>query len=173
MEQGRSRDRVSPAGELIDGIGPAYVTAATVGALHGVEPGHGWPVAAVYALSRRRPWPAAVAAGAIVGGAHLVSSFAVVALFEALDRWAGLSETGWVGPIAGLSLLPWVSSSGGEGAIVTHSTLHTGSGPIVITTPRRVTRQPIAVCGGSRVSLSCWGSPTKRNSRSSLSAQVG
>ncbi len=90
---------------MIEAIGPAYLTAASIGALHGLEPGHGWPVAAVYALSRRHPWPAAGAAGALVGGAHLVSSFAVVALFEVLDRWVGVTETGWIGPLAGLALI--------------------------------------------------------------------
>ncbi|HUP01769.1 MAG TPA: hypothetical protein VM737_09670 [Gemmatimonadota bacterium] len=90
---------------MIEALGPAYATAAAIGALHGVEPGHGWPVAGAYALGRRRPWPAAVAAGALIGGAHLVSSFAVVALFEVLDRWIGLTATGWIGAVAGLALI--------------------------------------------------------------------
>jgi hypothetical protein len=83
----------------------AYVTAATIGALHGVEPGHGWPVAATYALGRPRPWASGTLAGVIIGGAHLVSSFAVVALFELLNRWIDLTETGWTGPVAGLALI--------------------------------------------------------------------
>lgn len=90
---------------MIEGVAAAYATAAAIGALHGVEPGHGWPVAAVYALGRRRPWASGAAAGALIGGAHLVSSFAVVALFEVLDRWVDLTDTGWVGPVAGLALI--------------------------------------------------------------------
>lgn len=90
---------------MIEGVGAAYATAAAIGALHGVEPGHGWPVAAVYALGRRRPWASGAAAGALIGGAHLISSFAVVALFEVLDRWVDLTDTGWVGPVAGLALI--------------------------------------------------------------------
>ncbi|CAN5803988.1 high frequency lysogenization protein HflD [soil metagenome] len=90
---------------MIEVIGAAYATAATIGALHGVEPGHGWPVAATYALGRRRPWASGTLAGLIIGGAHLVSSFAVVALFEVLNRWIDLTETGWVGPVAGLALI--------------------------------------------------------------------
>lgn len=34
----------------------------------------------------------------------LFSSFAVVALFELLNRWIDLTETSWVGPVAGLAL---------------------------------------------------------------------
>lgn len=90
---------------MIEVIGAAYATAATIGALHGVEPGHGWPVAATYALGRRRPWASGTLAGLIIGGAHLVSSFAVVALFEVLNRWIDITETGWVGPVAGLALI--------------------------------------------------------------------
>lgn len=89
----------------MDGVTAAYVTAGAIGAIHGLEPGHGWPVAAVYALGRRRPWVSATLAGSLIGGAHLISSFAVVALFEILDRWVDLTNTGWVGPVAGLALV--------------------------------------------------------------------
>lgn len=89
----------------MDGVTAAYVTAGTIGAIHGLEPGHGWPVAAVYALGRRRPWMSATLAGGLIGGAHLISSFAVVALFEILDRWVDLTDTSWVGPVAGLALV--------------------------------------------------------------------
>ena len=96
--------------------GPAYLTALAIGALHGLEPGHGWPVAAVYALGRRRRWVSGLAAGALVGGAHLVSSFAVVALFTFLDRWLGITETPWASWLAGLALVAiglvqWVRGS--------------------------------------------------------------
>jgi len=90
---------------VIEAIEAAYATAATIGGLHGVEPGHGWPVAAIYALGRRRPWASGTLAGLIIGGAHLFSSFAVVALFQVLDRWIDLTETGWIGPVAGLALI--------------------------------------------------------------------
>lgn len=90
---------------MIEGVGAAYATAVAIGALHGVEPGHGWPVAAVYALGRRRPWASGALAGTLIGGAHLISSFAVVALFEVLDRWVDLTDTTWVGPVAGLALI--------------------------------------------------------------------
>jgi ABC-type nickel/cobalt efflux system permease component RcnA len=90
---------------MIETIGTAYATAATIGLLHGVEPGHGWPVAATYALGKRRRWASGTLAGLIIGGAHLVSSFAVVALFEALSRWIDLIESEWMGSVAGLALI--------------------------------------------------------------------
>lgn len=90
---------------MIEGAGAAYVTAAAIGALHGVEPGHGWPVAAVYALGKRRPWASGVIAGALIGGAHLISSFAVVALFELINRWVDLTDSAWIGPVAGAALI--------------------------------------------------------------------
>jgi cytochrome c biogenesis protein CcdA len=90
---------------MIETISTAYATAATIGVLHGVEPGHGWPVAATYALGKRRRWASGTLAGVIIGGAHLISSFAVVALFEVLNRWIDLIESGWMGSVAGLALI--------------------------------------------------------------------
>jgi hypothetical protein len=55
--------------------------AVALGAVHGIEPGHGWPVAASYALDRSNRWVAGFAAGLIIGVGHLVSSIAMVAAF--------------------------------------------------------------------------------------------
>lgn len=90
---------------MIEGAEAAYVTAMTIGALHGLEPGHGWPVAATYAMSWRRPWIGGTIAGMLIGGAHLVSSLVVVALFVLLDRWVDLTDSAWVGPVAGAALI--------------------------------------------------------------------
>ncbi|HUP21059.1 MAG TPA: hypothetical protein VM778_14065 [Gemmatimonadota bacterium] len=90
---------------MIPGADSALATAAALGILHGLEPGHGWPVAAVYALARRRRWLSGTAAGAIIGSAHLVSSFAVVAVFALLDGWLGITELPWIERLAGLLLL--------------------------------------------------------------------
>lgn len=90
---------------MIDGVEAAFAGALAIGALHGVDPGHGWPIAAAYALGRPRPWASGVLAGSLIAGAHLVSSFAVVAAFELLDRWVDLTVTQWMGPVAGLALI--------------------------------------------------------------------
>ena len=52
-----------------------------LGALHGAEPGHGWPIAAAYAFDRANAWLAALAAGLVIGIGHLISSLAVVGVF--------------------------------------------------------------------------------------------
>ncbi|WP_144797496.1 hypothetical protein [Halorubrum depositum] len=55
--------------------------AVALGAVHGVEPGHGWPVAASYALDRTHKWTYGLAASLIIGVGHLVSSVAMVGIF--------------------------------------------------------------------------------------------
>jgi ABC-type nickel/cobalt efflux system permease component RcnA len=55
--------------------------AVALGAVHGIEPGHGWPVAASYALDQRRTWVHGFAASLLLGVGHLVSSIAMVLAF--------------------------------------------------------------------------------------------
>ncbi|MFB6138040.1 MAG: hypothetical protein ABEJ42_06840 [Halobacteriaceae archaeon] len=55
--------------------------AVGLGAVHGVEPGHGWPVAASYAVDQTRPWLYGLAASLLLGVGHLVSSIAMVLAF--------------------------------------------------------------------------------------------
>ncbi|MBV0922862.1 hypothetical protein KTS45_01490 [Halomicroarcula limicola] len=55
--------------------------AVALGAVHGVEPGHGWPVAASYALDQSNKWLYGFAASLLIGVGHLVSSIAMVAVF--------------------------------------------------------------------------------------------
>jgi len=55
--------------------------AVTLGAIHGIEPGHGWPVAASYALDRTHSWLYGLAASLLIGVGHLISSLAVVGAF--------------------------------------------------------------------------------------------
>ena len=56
------------------------------GLIHGLEPGHGWPLAVM--LSRRQARTAGYAgfSASILGLGHLVSSFAVVSVFIGLDQ---------------------------------------------------------------------------------------
>jgi hypothetical protein len=57
------------------------IGAVLLGAVHGLEPGHGWPVAASYALDQTNKWVYGFAASFILGLGHLVSSIAMVAVF--------------------------------------------------------------------------------------------
>jgi nickel/cobalt exporter len=58
-----------------------FAGAILLGFIHGIEPGHGWPVAATYALDRDHKWLSGLAASSILGIGHLISSIAMVAVF--------------------------------------------------------------------------------------------
>ena len=68
------------------------VGAVVLGAIHGIEPGHGWPVAATYALDRTNPWLSGFAASLILGIGHLVSSIAMVLVFFYAKRSLELTQ---------------------------------------------------------------------------------
>ncbi len=99
-----------------DAVG-VFAGAVALGLLHGVEPGHGWPVAASYAMDRANKWLYGLAASLVIGVGHLVSSVAVVGAFYLLKRYvspAGLQDplTLWgvtvgspLGVVAGLLLV--------------------------------------------------------------------
>lgn len=96
---------------------PVFGGAIVLGLIHGAEPGHGWPIAATYALDRRHPWRRGLLASALLGLGHLVSSLVVVAGFllaESLlgfERFtepvsvAGIAVGGPIGLIAGILLV--------------------------------------------------------------------
>ncbi len=64
-----------------DGSAGVFAGAILLGFIHGIEPGHGWPVAATYALDRDHKWLSGLAASSILGIGHLISSIAMVAVF--------------------------------------------------------------------------------------------
>jgi ABC-type nickel/cobalt efflux system permease component RcnA len=94
------------------------VGAVLLGFIHGIEPGHGWPVAASYALDQANKWVYGFAASLILGIGHLVSSIAMVGVFFYAKRYFSLTQVnepiqlGWnlsiggpVSVIAGLLLV--------------------------------------------------------------------
>ncbi|MFT4922759.1 MAG: nickel/cobalt exporter [Haloarculaceae archaeon] len=94
------------------------VGAVALGAVHGVEPGHGWPVAASYALDKTNKWFFGLAASVILGVGHLVSSIAMVGVFfyaksyfnltqlnEPLTLFGGVRVGGPVSLVAGVLLI--------------------------------------------------------------------
>ncbi len=76
-------------------INPAYVGVVTIGLLHGVEPGHGWPVAVLYSMKKRNPAFSAILSSGIIGAGHLVSSIAVVVAYILLQTWLDF-EAPWL-----------------------------------------------------------------------------
>ncbi|MDZ7701413.1 MAG: hypothetical protein U5J98_04725 [Halobacteriales archaeon] len=72
---------MDPLALLPPGTLPVFGGAVLLGLVHGAEPGHGWPIAATYALDREHKWGHGLAASLLLGLGHLVSSLAVVAVF--------------------------------------------------------------------------------------------
>jgi hypothetical protein len=68
------------------------VGAVILGAIHGIEPGHGWPVAASYALDQTNKWLYGFAASFILGIGHLISSIAMVAVFFYAKSFFNLTQ---------------------------------------------------------------------------------
>jgi ABC-type nickel/cobalt efflux system permease component RcnA len=66
--------------------------AVLLGAVHGIEPGHGWPVAAAYALDQTNKWLAGLAASLLIGIGHLISSLAMVAVFFYAKSYFSLTQ---------------------------------------------------------------------------------
>ena len=68
------------------------VGAVALGVVHGVEPGHGWPVAASYALDQSNKWLYGFASSLILGIGHLISSIAMVAVFFYAKSYFSLTQ---------------------------------------------------------------------------------
>ena len=85
-------------------VNPAYFGVIILGLLHGLEPGHGWPVAVVYSMRKKNPMGSAVMSGGIIGLAHLVSSVAVVIAYVILQRYFDFSAP-WIKYVAAAILV--------------------------------------------------------------------
>lgn len=69
-----------------------YLNAIMIGLLHGVEPGHGWPVAVIYSLERERRVWYGLLTSSLLAFFHLLSSVAVVLVFLLVNRMVDLSS---------------------------------------------------------------------------------
>ena len=83
---------------------PAYIGLVMMGLLHGVEPGHGWPVAMLYSIKKRNTVFSAIVSSGIIGMGHLVSSIAVVVAYVLLQAWLDF-EAPWIKYLAAALLL--------------------------------------------------------------------
>lgn len=64
--------------------------AIVIGLVHGLEPGHGWPIAVIYSNSRERKLLSAVSSSVLISFAHFVSSIAVVAVYVVFSTLVAL-----------------------------------------------------------------------------------
>ncbi|NKE34858.1 hypothetical protein GWG54_03315 [Natronococcus sp. JC468] len=69
-----------------------FLGAVALGAVHGIEPGHGWPVAASYALDQTNKWVYGFAASLLIGVGHLISSIAMVGVFFYAKEYFDLTQ---------------------------------------------------------------------------------
>jgi len=83
---------------------PAYIGVIMIGLLHGLEPGHGWPVAVLYSMKKRSAVFSATVSSGIIGMAHLISSIAVVIAYVLLQTWLDF-EAPWIKYLAAGILL--------------------------------------------------------------------
>ena len=70
-------------------IGSSYVAILVIGLIHGLEPGHGWPVAALLSTAARKRYTYGLAASSILSAAHFISSLVVVAVYWILTTFFG------------------------------------------------------------------------------------
>jgi nickel/cobalt exporter len=83
---------------------PAYVSVVVLGLLHGLEPGHGWPVAVLYSMKKRNPIGSAALSSSIIGVGHLASAIAVVVAYVLLQKWLHF-DAPWLKYVAAALLL--------------------------------------------------------------------
>jgi hypothetical protein len=79
--------------------------AASLGLLHGLAPGHGWAIAASYALEKDNKRFYVAVSSAILGIGHLISSIIVVLVYFFALSYFGLTEVGWMNYVAGALLV--------------------------------------------------------------------
>ncbi|MFV8835068.1 hypothetical protein ACNSTU_08865 [Aquisalimonas sp. APHAB1-3] len=105
-----------------------------IGLIHGVLPDHGWPIAATYALRRKRRYVAGAVAALIIGVGHLLSSIALVVIFLLLAGAYDLHEARWLSVAAGcmlvlLGIWQYLQARQGHGHNH-HGHAHHGHGPL-------------------------------------------
>ncbi len=59
----------------------SFIAVAVIGLVHGLEPGHGWPIAALSALGKADRYAYGATAALIIAMAHFVSSIAVLLIY--------------------------------------------------------------------------------------------
>lgn len=72
-------------------LDPSYIAVMTIGLLHGLGPGHGWPVAFLYSARTRRPLFYGFVSSFIISLFHFISSIAVVAAYILLSYFVNVS----------------------------------------------------------------------------------
>jgi nickel/cobalt exporter len=70
----------------------SIIGVVVIGLLHGLEPGHGWPLALLYSAKTTRPTFYAFVSSAILSAAHFISSIAVVIIYVVVSAFYDFSS---------------------------------------------------------------------------------
>jgi len=65
----------------LSAIETSLIGVIAIGLLHGLEPGHGWPIALLYSVRTERPTFYALISSSIISFFHFISSIAVVLVY--------------------------------------------------------------------------------------------
>lgn len=90
---------------MVSGAFGLAAGATALGLMHGLAPGHGWAIAASYALDKSNKWFYGLAASLVLGVGHLVSSITMVFVYFWALSYFGLTQIGWMNYVAGTLLI--------------------------------------------------------------------
>jgi ABC-type nickel/cobalt efflux system permease component RcnA len=90
---------------MANGVVGLAIGASALGLVHGLAPGHGWAIAASYALDKPNKWFYGAASSLILGVGHLISSIAMVLLYFFALSYFDLTQIGWMNYVAGAMLI--------------------------------------------------------------------
>ena len=76
----------------MDAFAASIIGVVVIGLLHGLEPGHGWPLALLYSAKTTRPTFFAFVSSAILSLAHFISSIAVVVIYVVVSAFYDFSS---------------------------------------------------------------------------------
>ncbi|WP_435078911.1 hypothetical protein [Halococcus sp. AFM35] len=86
---------------MANGVVGLALGASALGLVHGLAPGHGWAIAASYALDKPNKWFYGAASSLILGIGHLISSIAMVLVYFFALSYFDLTQIGWMNYVAG------------------------------------------------------------------------
>lgn len=90
---------------MVSGFLGLALGASVLGLTHGLAPGHGWAIAASYALDKPNKWFYGAASSLILGIGHLISSVAMVLVYFWALSYFGFTQIGWMNYVAGALLI--------------------------------------------------------------------
>ena len=82
-----------------------YLSAILIGIIHGLEPGHGWPVAIYYSLRKKNRVLYGLIASSLISFFHFFSSIVVVIVFLLLNKSLNLTSFPIVRYLASIMLI--------------------------------------------------------------------